>query len=69
MRMEDQCFRLKDSPKAEGITEIYLPGEIEEIRMRERLTTGIPLGEKTVAKLLELACQAGVKNTLCEEVQ
>ncbi|MDN5347542.1 MAG: hypothetical protein PWP65_1106 [Clostridia bacterium] len=66
-RMEDLCSRIKNSPKAEGVEKIYLPGEIEEEKMQERRQKGIPIGETLLGKLLATARELGVE-TIPQEV-
>ncbi|CEP67016.1 Malate/L-lactate dehydrogenase [Moorella glycerini] len=59
-RMEDLCFRIKESPLAEGKEKIYLPGEIEQEKMEKYMREGIPLEETLVSKLITIASQLGV---------
>ena len=42
-----------------GVEEIFLPGEIEERRRRERVKTGIPLAPSTVEMLRKLERECG----------
>ena len=51
--------RTKQSPARVGVEEIFLPGEIEERRRRERVKTGIPLAPSTVEMLRELERECG----------
>jgi LDH2 family malate/lactate/ureidoglycolate dehydrogenase len=58
--MDDLIRRLKDSPKAEGQTRIYIHGEKEFEAKEERLRTGIPLGPKVAETLQAIARELGV---------
>lgn len=51
-RMDRYIKEIKAEPKADGVEEIFIPGEIEHRRVLERKQTGIELPEK-VAKVLE----------------
>lgn len=42
---------VRSSERAEGVERIYMPGEIEHLRMDERLRTGIPLDGALVDEL------------------
>lgn len=53
--MDMMIREIKASPKAEGVEELYLPGEIEFALTRERSETGIPLSEE-VYGMLETFC-------------
>lgn len=58
--MDDLLRRLKDSPKAEGQTRIYIHGE-KSFEMEERLKReGIPLHPKVAADLKAIAGELGV---------
>jgi LDH2 family malate/lactate/ureidoglycolate dehydrogenase len=51
----DRMIRdIKESPTAQGVEEIFLPGEIEHRRRERFLKEGIPLGKKIYEDLLEL---------------
>lgn len=45
-RVDQMIDEIKSSPKAEGVEEIFLPGEIELNIEQERLTNGINLGKE-----------------------
>ena len=47
-------------PRAEGVERLYLPGEIEDERMRQRERDGIPLAAITVEQLSNIATSLGV---------
>ena len=53
-KMDRMIRDIKESPKARGIEEIYLPGELEHRRRQKRLAEGIPLGRKVYEDLLEI---------------
>ncbi|MDK2986760.1 MAG: hypothetical protein PWQ96_2404 [Clostridia bacterium] len=59
-RMDEMIRTIKDSPKAPGVDEIFLPGEIEYKCQRERLSQGIPLEQNLVKELNDLAEFLGV---------
>lgn len=46
---------IKNSSKADGIKDIYLPGEIEFMKERENETRGIPIEDNLIDQLDELA--------------
>ncbi|MGC8837564.1 MAG: Ldh family oxidoreductase [Anaerolineae bacterium] len=58
--MDDLIRRLKDSPKAEGQTRIYIHGEKEFEAKEERLRNGIPLGPKVAETLRGIAQELDV---------
>lgn len=59
--MDDLIQRLKESPKAEGQTRIYIHGE-KEFEAAERFAQeGIPLDKKVVANLKAIAQEFGVE--------
>ena len=51
---------VKSSQRLPGVDYIYAPGEYEILSREERLTTGIPIEEKTWNKLVETASSFGV---------
>ncbi len=51
---------VKNAAKAEGVTELYLPGEIEFRTEAQRMADGIPIDDKVVAELRDLATTLGV---------
>ncbi len=51
---------IKALPKAEGFTEIFVPGEPEWRTMDERLKNGIPMPEKTYQNLKKVAERFGL---------
>jgi LDH2 family malate/lactate/ureidoglycolate dehydrogenase len=60
-RMDTLVQRVHDSPKAEGFSEILLPGEPEMREEEARRKNGIPYNAKEIAILQEEAAKAGVE--------
>ena len=56
---------IKHSERAEGVDEIFLPGEIEARITRQRLETGIPLNPVVAKDVFELAQSLG----LCDNIE
>jgi LDH2 family malate/lactate/ureidoglycolate dehydrogenase len=52
---------IKDSKKADGVDEIYLPGEIEFLKEKNNREKGVPMQEQTFNKLNELAKELNIK--------
>lgn len=52
---------IKDLPKAEGVDEIFVPGEIENNYYDERIQNGIPLPKGTANNLREVAEKFNLK--------
>lgn len=46
---------VKSSNRLPGVDEIYVPGEFEAYSRAQRLKEGIPIEEKTWARLVEIA--------------
>lgn len=59
-RMADLVTRVKANPKAAGVDEIYMPGEIEAAREAQRIAQGIPYARADLAPLADLARAAGI---------
>lgn len=59
-RIDQMIAEIRSIPLAEGFEKIYLPGEIEFERTKERQTTGIPLSVKVVDELVEVGKRYGV---------
>ena len=59
-RMDGYIDEIKGTPKAKGVTEIYLPGELEFLKERERREKGIPLPSRVVEELLTVGKETGV---------
>ena len=49
------CDLLRATPRAGGVERIWMPGEIEQERERERRREGIPLSAERLGELTELA--------------
>ncbi|MEW6333709.1 MAG: Ldh family oxidoreductase [Thermodesulfobacteriota bacterium] len=61
----DRVIReIRDSRRMEGVDRIWLPGEIEHHRMRERLEKGIPLAPVVIANLSGLAAELNLPDRL-----
>jgi uncharacterized oxidoreductase len=52
---------IKSSSPAPGHDEVFLPGEPDFRRRRERLRDGIPIDEATWRQILEAAASVGVE--------
>ena len=55
---------LKETQRAEGVSEIYYPGEIENVRERHRRQNGIEIEDATWRKLREMAEGYGIADRL-----
>lgn len=53
--MDDYIRTVKDSAPAEGVKELFLPGEIEFIKTKERVEKGVSLNPVVIQNLLTLA--------------
>jgi LDH2 family malate/lactate/ureidoglycolate dehydrogenase len=51
---------IRSGERAEGVDRIYVPGEIEHLRMDERLRDGIPLDDALIAELEKLGGELGL---------
>jgi LDH2 family malate/lactate/ureidoglycolate dehydrogenase len=51
---------IRNSPRAQGIDRIFLPGEIEWLKWRERKQSGIPMPVEVLEQLQDLASELGV---------
>ena len=68
-KLIDQFIReIKNSTPAKGVTEIYLPGEIELLKRQERLSKGIPITAAVLKELAEEGKKCGVEFPWGEEV-
>ena len=63
-RMKEYYDTLKATPMLEEGTEMFLPGEIEYRKERERLRDGVPVPETTIEELKELAEKYNVNKPL-----
>ena len=55
---------LKSSPPAAGFTEVFYPGEPEHRRTQRLLTEGIVVEDSTWGRLMDLAAELGLADTL-----
>ena len=55
---------IRESKRMEGVDRIWLPGEIEYYRIRERLKNGIPLAPIVVSNLRQLAAELNLADRL-----
>jgi len=62
--MDDLQLRLKETPKAEGETRIYVHGEKEYEEAERRSRDGIPLNPKVAADLRAIGAELGVEYDL-----
>jgi LDH2 family malate/lactate/ureidoglycolate dehydrogenase len=60
-QVESLCTSIKASPRAEGVEEIWLPGEPEVATRRQRETQGISVPEQTWNEIQALAAELGVR--------
>jgi len=60
----DFAHYLKDTPLAQGSTEIYYPGEVEFRKEQDRRKNGVPIEDATWNKLKELATGYGIADKL-----
>jgi ureidoglycolate dehydrogenase (NAD+) len=59
-RMDRLIREIKTSPKADGVDQIYLPGEIEWLKREKALKEGIQLPDDVVANLVGVAEDIGL---------
>jgi len=50
-----------NSPRAPGVSRIYLPGEIEWLKQQERLRSGVPVPQEVLQELRQLAADLGAQ--------
>lgn len=55
--VDDYIDMMKNSEKASGVKEIFMPGEIEFLKAKEREEKGIPIKSEMQSSLLRLATQ------------
>jgi LDH2 family malate/lactate/ureidoglycolate dehydrogenase len=58
---EDLAEGIKALPKADGVEEILVPGELEDKLEEERRANGIPLPEGTIKRVRVVAERFGVR--------
>lgn len=59
-RMDQMITEIKESPKAEGVEEIFIPGERRTLKANSRNKEGIPISDQLLAELNQLAQGLGV---------
>ena len=58
--MDEYIDTMKNTEKAVGVEEIYVPGEIEFLRAEKIKETGIPVPEEIQAKMIKIAKDVGI---------
>jgi LDH2 family malate/lactate/ureidoglycolate dehydrogenase len=58
--MDSLILSIKNSEPAEGVKELFLPGEIEYIKTKERAEKGFELNPVVAQNLLDLAREVGI---------
>lgn len=58
--MEEMIGDLKSSPRAEGVEEIWMPGEMEMRRREERLRDGFPVSRVVLDEVRAVGAEFGV---------
>ncbi len=58
--MQSFISTIRNSPRAQGVDRIFLPGEIEWLKWREYKRSGIPMPIKVLEQVQELASELGV---------
>ena len=53
-RIDEMIQKIHSAPRAQGVKQIYLPGEIEYLSEQERRNKGIPLPEAVYQDILQL---------------
>lgn len=59
-RIGDLIDSIKNSPKAEGVSEIFMPGEIELKKATSGKESGIDLPDAVIKELVELSQECGI---------
>ncbi|MEG6510343.1 Ldh family oxidoreductase [Desulforamulus ruminis] len=59
-RMLQMITEIKETPKAEGVEEIFIPGERRAMKAKRRKREGIPVPDPLLAELNQLAGEVGV---------
>ncbi|MHB8908104.1 MAG: Ldh family oxidoreductase [Syntrophales bacterium] len=57
-------WEIRGSKRMEGVDRIWLPGEMEHYRIRERVENGVPLAEAVVVQLRKLAAELNLLDRL-----
>ena len=60
----DFAHYLKDTPKAQGFTEVFYPGEVEFKKEQDRRKNGVPIEDATWKRLGDLAATYGIADKL-----
>jgi LDH2 family malate/lactate/ureidoglycolate dehydrogenase len=60
IRVDKMIQEIKSLPKAKGVSEVFLPGEIEMRNQKQREKEGIPLPEAMVKDLQKLSDEYGI---------
>jgi uncharacterized oxidoreductase len=60
----DFAHYLKDTPKAQGFTEVFYPGEVEYRKEQDRRKNGVPIEDATWKRLGDLAKGYGIADKL-----
>jgi LDH2 family malate/lactate/ureidoglycolate dehydrogenase len=60
----DFAHYLKDTPKAQGFTEVFYPGEVEYRKEQDRRKNGVPIEDATWKRLGDLAKSYGIAEKL-----
>lgn len=63
-RLDQYIQELHALPRVDPDQPIYYPGELEAIRRKERLESGIPIGEGLIEELAEVGSSLGVNTEL-----
>jgi LDH2 family malate/lactate/ureidoglycolate dehydrogenase len=67
--MDNLIVSIKNSAPAEGVKELFLPGEIEYLKTKERSENGFTLNPVVVTNLLKLGKEIGILNAETTEEQ
>ncbi|MEL7563705.1 MAG: Ldh family oxidoreductase [Dehalobacterium sp.] len=58
--LDDMYSKIKSSSLAEGFKEVYLPGEIEELKRESQIKEGVSLSPVTIQKLANLTAKLNI---------
>ncbi len=59
--MDGMIADLKNTPRAEGVEDIWMPGEMERRRREERLRDGLPVSRVVLEEVRAVGAEFGVK--------
>ncbi len=59
-RTQEFCDSVKQCTPADGVDEVLLPGEPEQISRAERSKNGIPVDDETLRQMLQTGCDFGL---------